>query len=187
MEQKAIEKRSVNPVAAEIFGKAGEEFCLRKAVVGDVEAIQKLISGFASSNIMLPRGPQYIYENLRDFVIVERVGGGQNDDAGEGAIAACGSLHVLWIDQAELRSISVHPNYQKHGLGTRIVRYLIDEARSLGLHKVYAFTLVEEFFSRMGFVRKQKDELPSKLWSECSQCPKYFICDEVGLVLDILM
>ena len=175
----------VRSVAGEYFDKAGEEFCLRKAVIGDVEAIQKLISGFAASNVMLPRGPQYIYENLRDFVIVKRVGEGQNDDSDQGVIAACGSLHVLWNDQAELRSISVHPQYQRHGLGTRIVRFLVDDARMLGLHKVYAFTLVEEFFSNMGFVRKKKDDLPSKLWSECSQCPKYFICDEVGLVLDI--
>jgi len=33
-----------------------------------------LINSYASSNLILPRGPKYFYENIRDFVVVEVVG-----------------------------------------------------------------------------------------------------------------
>ena len=34
-------------------------------------------------------------------------------------------------------------------------------------------------------MRRLRDELPPKVWGECSRCPKYFKCDEVGMVLEI--
>jgi len=40
------------------------------------------------------------------------------------------------------------------------------------------------FFKKLGFKPKRKEELPSKIWDECSRCPKYFQCDEVGLILE---
>jgi amino-acid N-acetyltransferase len=152
---------------------------LRPAVVADVEAIQRLINHFAAKNQILPRGPQYIYENLRDFVVAVESEGGKS------RLVGCGSLHVLWADQAEVRAMVIDPEYQGRQLGRKILEQLIDEARELGIKKVYAFTLSEGFFGKMGFVLKQKDELPAKLWSECSHCPKFFCCDEIGLVLDL--
>ena len=42
---------------------------IEKAQIRDVEEILELVNVFAESNLMLPRGPQYLYENIRDFVI----------------------------------------------------------------------------------------------------------------------
>jgi len=53
---------------------------------------------------------------------------------------------MLWEDIAEIRALAVHPQFQRRGLGSRIVRYLIEEARQMGIEKVFAFTLEEEFF-----------------------------------------
>ena len=100
-------------------------------------------------------------------------------------IVACASLHVLWEDIAEVRAAAVHPDNQKQGLGKRITDYMIEEAKLLGIKKLFAFTMEEEFYKKLGFKRKNKEELPAKVWGECSRCPKYFQCDEIGMILNL--
>ncbi|MCK5589464.1 MAG: N-acetyltransferase [Dehalococcoidales bacterium] len=152
---------------------------IRKAYVFDVEDILALINSCATSNLILPRGPKYMYENIRDFVVVEA-----QTEMGEPKIVACGSLHVLWKDTAEIRSLTTHPEFRGQGLGSKMVRYLVEDAKQIGIEKIIALTLIEEFFKKLGFKPKRKEELPSKVWDECSRCPKYFQCDEVGLILE---
>lgn len=158
--------------------REGAHFPIRKARISDVEPLLELVNGFAAQNLMLPRGPQYIFENIRDFAVIVD----ENDAA---KIIACGSLHVLWGEMAEIRAMAIHPDYQKRGLGKRLVDFLTEEARALGIKSLFTFTLSEEFFARLGFTRKLRDELPPKVWGECSRCPKYFKCDEVGMVREI--
>lgn len=177
-----------------IIGRQEGEFLIRKARISDVREILYLINGFAEANFVLPRGPQYIFENIRDFAVA--VINGENSDRKEetdqsndaeyaSAIVACGSLHVLWEDLAEVRSLAVHPDFQRRGLGRRIVEFMEEEARGLGVRKLFAFTLAEGFFSALGFEPKGTQELPAKVWGECSKCPKYFKCDEIGMILDL--
>jgi amino-acid N-acetyltransferase len=128
---------------------------------------------------MLPRGPKYLFENIRDFVVVET-----ETAQAERKIIACGSLHVLWKDIAEIRSLSIDPEYQGQGLGSRIVLHLIEDARQIGVSRVCTFTMAERFFEKLGFSLKEKEELPSKVFGECNNCPKYFRCNETGLILD---
>ncbi len=169
--------------------KGQELFIIRKACVTDVKEILELINGFAQSNLMLPRGPQYLYENIRDFAIAvpksASITGKAMPKGTTPRIVACGSLHMLWEDIAEVRAAAVHPDIQKQGLGKRIIEYMIEEARLLGIKKVFAFTLAEEFYKKLGFERKDKEELPAKVWGECSRCPKYFQCDEIGMILNL--
>ena len=143
---------------------------IRRAHVLDVEAMLALINSCATSNLMLPRGPKYIIEAQTEM--------------GEPQIVACGSLHVLWKDTAEIRSLATRPEFRGRGLGSNIVRYLVEDAKQIGIEQIIALTLIEEFFKTLGFKPKRKEELPSKIWDECSRCPKYFQCDEVGLILE---
>ena len=161
-----------------INGHAEGHFPIRKARISDVENLLELVNGFAAQNLMLPRGPQYIFENIRDYAVIV-------DDGRDSRIVACGSLHVLWNDMAEIRSMAIHPDYQKRGLGRRLADFLTEEAKQLRIKSIFTFTLSEDFFARLGFTRKLRDELPPKVWGECSRCPKYFKCDEVGMVLEI--
>ncbi len=52
-----------------INAKEERRIAIQKAQIRDVEEILELVNGFAAKNLMLPRGPQYMYENIRDFVI----------------------------------------------------------------------------------------------------------------------
>lgn len=156
-----------------------EQLCTRRACVSDVEQLLGLINECDASEVMLPRGPKYLFENIRDFVVVET-----ETAQAQRKIIACGSLHVLWKDIAEIRSLSIDPEYQGQGLGSRIVVHLIEDARQIGVSRVCTFTMAERFFEKLGFSLKEKEELPSKVFGECSNCPKYFRCNETGLILD---
>ena len=162
------------------------QICIQKAQVRDVEEILELVNGFAASNLMLPRGPQYLFENIRDFVIasdrnvpVYTMMGTREELH---LIVACGSLHVLWEDIAEIRALAIHPDYQHLGLGSKLVAFMKEEAGKLGIKRLFTFTLTEDFFQTLGFRRQSRVELPPKVWGECTRCPKYFKCDEVGMV-----
>jgi len=172
-----------------ITPKEDRQIVIEKAQIRDVEEILDLINGFAASNLMLPRGPQYLYENIRDFVIAsdQNVPVYTMMDTREvlHLIVACGSLHVLWKDIAEIRSLAIHPDYQHLRLGSKLVEYMQEEAKQLGVKRLYTFTLTEEFFKTLGFSRLKRAELPAKVWGECSRCPKYFHCDEIGMVLEL--
>jgi amino-acid N-acetyltransferase len=169
--------------------KDQSQIVIQKAQVRDVEEILELVNAFAAMNLMLPRGPQYLYENIRDFVIAHdsNVPVNSMTETREvlRLIVACGSLHVLWEDIAEIRALAIHPDYQHLGLGSKLVEYMKEEAKQLGIRRLYTFTLTEDFFKTVGFRPQDRSELPPKVWGECSRCPKYFNCDEVGMVLDL--
>lgn len=163
-------------------------FLVRKARIEDVTKILELLNYFATSNLMLPRGPQYLYENIRDFVVITEKPMNCCDNPQEAfffdpadPLVACTSLHVLWGDFAEIRATAVSLDYQKVNLGTVLIDYLKDDALNLGIKTLFTFTLAESFFQKQGFVSRDKAELPSQVWVECSRCPKYFKCDEIGM------
>ena len=162
---------------------------IQKAQIRDVEEILDLVNGFAASNLMLPRGPQYVFENIRDFVIASDRNVPVYSMMGTREelhlIVACGSLHVLWQDIAEIRALAIHPDYQHLGLGSKLVAFMKEEAKKLGIKRLFTFTLTEDFFQTLGFRRQNRVELPPKVWGECTRCPKYFQCDEIGMVLDL--
>lgn len=153
---------------------------IRRASIVDVKAILALINHFVGLRMMLPRGPMYLYENVPNFIVCEVC----SKDS-EQRIVACGSLNLLWEDIAEIRSLAIDRSYQGEGLGTKIVRYLIEDAYPLGINKIFTFTVAEDFFKNLGFKPKREEELPQKVWGECSLCPKYFDCDEVGLIFEL--
>lgn len=154
-----------------------ERFVSRKARIQDVDGMSSLINEFAAARIMLARGPLYLYQNIQDYRVITAM-----SDDGE-AVLACGGLHVLWEDLAEVRSVAVHPSLQRRGIGSLIVRDLIADARALGAAHVFTFTLAPGFFSSLGFSAVDRNTLSPVVWAECSKCPKFYKCDEVGMML----
>jgi len=187
---KPDEKKSKDKFTTIVTSARDERrIAIQKAQIRDVKEIIELVNGFAAMNLMLPRGPQYVYENIRDFVIASdrNVPVCSLTETREvlHMIVACSSLHVLWDDIGEIRALAIHPDYQHLGLGSKLIEFMKEEAGRLGIKHLFTFTLTEEFFKGLGFKRQSRDELPPKVWGECSRCPKYFKCDEVGMVLEI--
>jgi len=148
---------------------------VQPAEVGDAAAIHGLINGFARTGEMLPRTMAEVDENLRDFSVVR-------DDNG---VVACGALHIMWEDLAEVRSLAVQADRQGEGLGALLVRAHVQEARGLGLKTVFALTYRPGFFERIGFRQADVMTLPRKVWNECYRCPKFPTCNEIAVVLDL--
>ena len=148
---------------------------VRPARVGDVPQMADLINYYARQGLMLRKTEAQLYNNVRDFVVA---------DAG-GTVVGCAGLKVTWHDLAEIISLAVASAYQGRGLGRRLVLPLIEEARKLGITRVFTLTYQVGFFSKLGFQIVPKPTLSEKVWQYCVFCPKQDCCDETAMILSV--
>jgi amino-acid N-acetyltransferase len=148
---------------------------LRKARMADVEPIYGLVTEFSRTGKMLPRSRSDLYEALRDFVVAER----------RGRLIGCGALTIEWDNLAEIKSLAVAQRYQHRGIGRRLIKACLAEARRLGIGRVFALTSSPAFFERLGFARVPRESLPHKVWSDCIKCTKFPDCDETAVAIDV--
>ncbi len=145
---------------------------VRGAKVSDAKTISTLINYYAEHDKMLFRSLAEIYENLQTFSVIEE----------SGVVIGCCALEVIWSDLAEIKSLAVDPGHRNRGVGTMLVTAAVDQARHLGLPRVFALTLEPGFFQKLGFTTVAKEALPMKVWSDCARCPKQQECDEIAMV-----
>ncbi len=148
---------------------------IRKAEINDVKEIQKLLIVFASRGEMLSRSLSELYESLRDFYVFEE----------NGALLGTAALHIVWDDLGEVRSVAVQENAGRKGIGSQLVQACIEEARVLGLKRIFCLTYKPDFFGRHGFRMVDKSELPHKVWGDCIKCVKFPDCDENAMILEL--
>ncbi len=149
---------------------------LRKAQIGDVKEIQKLLTSYANRGDMLSRSLSELYESVRDFYV---------EVADDGRILGAAALHIVWDDLAEVRSVAVAEAVGRKGIGSMLVNACIDEARNLGLRRIFCLTYKPAFFGKLGFLLVDKSTLPQKVWGDCIKCPKFPDCDENAMVLEL--
>lgn len=156
--------------------RAQPKVVIRPALVADARQIVQLVNDLAVKQVMLPRSPASVIENIRDFIVAEV----------DGVFAGCGALAITWTDIAEVRSLAVAPEHQRHGIGKKLVDALVVDARRLGIPRLFAFTYVPGFFEKMGFSVCMHEDLPHKVFNDCMHCPKFQACDEIAMerVLD---
>lgn len=148
---------------------------VEKARIKDAADIHQLINYFAEKGEMLPRALSQIYENIRDYFVVRQ----------GGRVIACAALHITWEDLAEVKSVAVAEDSQKHGIGVKLVEACLNEAKELGISTVFCLTYQPAFFEKCGFSQVDKMTLPRKVWGECYLCPKFPNCDEVALIYNV--
>ncbi len=150
---------------------SGKTVTVRPARITDTTPILTLVNELALRQIMLPRSPASVIENIRDFLVAEV----------DGKLAGCGALAVTWTDLGEIRSLAVHPDHQKDGIGRALVDALVADAERLGLPQLFAFTYVPGFFTKVGFEECEHEDLPHKVFNDCMHCPKFMACDEIAM------
>ncbi len=143
-----------------------------RARVGDANSVHRLISLFADKGEVLPRALSEIYDGIRDYFVVRK----------GGRVIACAALHVTWVDLAEIRSLAVDQQEQNQKIGSLLVEACLNEAKELGIPRVFCLVRKPSFFEKHGFQLIDKKELPQKVWAECYRCPKFPDCDEVALM-----
>ena len=148
---------------------------VRAARASDIGPMRALIERYAADDRMLERTAAFLEGNLADFLIAD-----END-----GFLGCGALATLTSDLAELRSLAVAPEAAGRGVGKAIVEACLQRARERGLRRVFALTLVPEFFTKCGFTLTSLGRLPEKSASECPACPKRFACDEQAMLVHL--
>lgn len=148
---------------------------IRRAKVDDINGVQKLVNSFAKRHKMIPRSLNDLYDNIRDILVCEE----------KGKLLGTLSLHVSWEDLAEIRSLAVVRSAQGKGIGSKMVKAALDDARELGVKRVFSLTYVPEFFRALGFKDIDKAKLPNKIWTDCLNCPLFPNCDEEAVIIDL--
>lgn len=152
----------------------GSAHTIRPAQVEDVPAICELINYHAERGRMLHRSLESVYEAMREFQVAE---------ADDGRLLGCAAVDVFWGDLAEVKSLAVDPQHRDRGVGRMLLEAAVDDARRLGIKKLFALTYERDFFARHGFETIDRQTLPEKVWGECIACPKADDCDEIAMML----
>jgi len=148
---------------------------IRPAKVSDVKAMHSLISFYAERKEMLPRPINDLYENILEFMVAE-------DNK---KIVGCCAMHVSWEDLAEIKALAIAHDYQKKGIGTKLVQACHKKAKEIGVKKLFALTFKPNFFLRLGYYKILREKLPHKIWGECVRCPLFPDCGEIPLMREL--
>jgi amino-acid N-acetyltransferase len=117
---------------------------IRRARTDDVPALRRLLDSYARDGILLDKPTVTLYEDIQEFWVAER-----DEDAD---VVACGALHVMWEDLAEVRTLAVHRSLRGAGVGHMLLAKLLQTARRLGVRRIFCLTFEVDFFARHGFV-----------------------------------
>ena len=151
---------------------------LVEPTLGMMRKVYELIMSEAAEEKLLPRALSDLYEHVHDFIVAQ--------DKETGEIVGCVALNIVWEDLGEIRSLTVAEGHKDMGIGRMLVEACINDAKALGLKRMFALTYVPKFFLKCGFKMINKERLPHKIWSVCINCPKFPDCDEqaVELILE---
>src|SRR5690606_39124517 len=132
---------------------ANEYEHIRPAVRKDIRAIHQLTRQGVESGELVRRTRALIERDLADYFIFEV----------DRNPVACIALHVFPDrKQGELASLYVSPSHENEGIGRKLVQFVENRARELGLVQLLALsTQAFSFFqSKGGFVEGSPEDLP---------------------------
>ena len=129
---------------------------VRAARTADVRAIRELVRPLAESRVLVSKDAVTYYESVQQFRVAEV----------EGVVVGCGALHVMWEDLAEIRTLAVAPAAVKRGVGSAILTALVDDARDLGVQRLFCLTFEVEFFTRHGFTSIDGQAVEPEVYAE---------------------
>ena len=148
---------------------------IRKAKHDDAEAIQNLILLFTEDGQMLYRSLAEIRQNIHTFLVSEQ----------DGELTGVCSLKFGWDQYVEIRSLVVHPRFNRQGIGTAQVRECIEAALATDSQVLFVLTYAGPLFEKLGFEVVEKSALPMKIWNDCQACLHRDNCDETAMTLSL--
>jgi amino-acid N-acetyltransferase len=116
-------------------------FLIRPARTPDVTFIRRMVDNYTLDGRLLAKAWVNLYEDVQEFLVAEQAG----------QVIGCGAVHVMWEDLAEVRTLAVDPDHQRTGVGSAVLLALVDQAKALGVRRVFCLTFETAFFGRHGF------------------------------------
>jgi len=131
---------------------SGPTFRIRPARTADVPGIAAFVNAYAQERILLAKERVTLYEDVQEFRVAEAVWPGQGVGGTDRCeLIGCGALHVMWEDLAEVRTVAVAPAWRGRGVGHLVLESLLQQARDLGVSRLFCLTFEVGFFARQGF------------------------------------
>lgn len=147
----------------------------RKARLLDIKDMQGIVKKEIQSGLILPRSDDEIATNIRSYIVAI------NDDE---QLVGYSALHIHALNLAEVRSLVIREDMRGMGVGSQLVKELLNEAKKMDIAQVFALTYRENFFKRLGFEVIQKEKLPAqKIWADCIKCKHFPVCNEIALTI----
>ncbi|PZU45721.1 MAG: amino-acid N-acetyltransferase [Microbacterium sp.] len=147
------------------------EFTVRPARTSDVRGILALLDPWVQRRILLGKDVVTVYEAVQQFVVAES----------EGELIGCGALHVMWEDLGEIRTLIVADAWLHHGVGAAIVARLEEDARALGLSRLFCLTFEVDFFARRGFAPIGEQIVDADVYSQLLRSPDEGVAEFLDL------
>jgi amino-acid N-acetyltransferase len=148
------------------------EITVRRARTADVRGIRRLIDTYSGERRLLSKATVAIYEDVPEFRVAVD---------GDGVVVGCGALHVLWEDLAEIRTVAVDAAWRGRRVGHQIVEALLDDARELGVRRVFVLTFETRFFGSFGFTEIDGAPVPPPVYEQLLRSYDEGVAEFLGL------
>lgn len=127
---------------------------IRPASIDDLAGLIELITPLENEDILVRRSREKLEMEIEHFTVVER----------DGMIIACAALYPYLQDKvAELACLAVHPDYQDHGRGDLLLKYIERQTKQLGIKQLFVLTTrTAHWFRERGFAASDIKKLPVK-------------------------
>jgi amino-acid N-acetyltransferase len=129
---------------------------IRRATTRDVRKIRELVDAYTADRRLLSKATVTLYEAVQEFWVAEE----------DGKIIGCGALHVMWEDLAEIRTVAVDRAFRGRKIGHQLVARLLDQARELGVARVFCLTFETRFFGSFGFTEIDGAPVPHAVYEQ---------------------
>jgi amino-acid N-acetyltransferase len=156
-----IDGREDGSILRELFSNLGagtmvytdDYEAIRPIHSSDIADMLRIMEPLMSAGILLRRTAEDVQNKKDDYAAFEI----------DGSVHACGALHDWGEGQAEIAAIAADKAYADMGLGSKIVRYLIDQALRLGHRRVFVLTTqARDWFEALGFKEAAVESLPAR-------------------------
>ncbi|MGN0890621.1 MAG: GNAT family N-acetyltransferase [Candidatus Spyradenecus sp.] len=157
-----------------------DEIIIRRATLSDVLLIHRLIQSYPHELILRP--VNNIVENIDRFTVALR---GRE-------LIACACWQILPEigcpegATVELQSVAVSKAYRGQGIGSRLIRFVLQRISGFKPAQAIVLTFEPDFFGRLGFKQIEKTQIIHKIYRGCIYCTKHtnpFTCPEIAMAL----
>ncbi|MFO7850451.1 MAG: GNAT family N-acetyltransferase, partial [Spirochaetia bacterium] len=126
---------------------------IRPMEPSDISEVLHIMAPYVRQGVLIFRDTERIENSLRDYVVYDV----------DGTVHGCAALHLYRNGYGEIAAIAVDRHFASMGIGSRLVGYLFQRAREIGLQRVFAFTTqTSDWFERLGFREGHLSDIPEQ-------------------------
>lgn len=155
---------------------------IRNAEFKDAVAIYALIKEHPRE--VVPRAISDIVQNIDRFLVCESRG----RIIGTAAWQVLPEIGKALNPSIEIKSVAISSRCQHKGIGSAMVKAVIQRIKRFHPAQIVVLTFTPEFFRKFGFNEVAKETLMHKLYMGCINCTKYdspFTCPEIAMTLAV--